>query len=78
MPAKKKSAVQAPLVEQLKSYNENLQFLHKISQQISEKKPLPQLLNDIMESSKLLMGAEASSLLLYDPAASDPVITARR
>lgn len=46
---------------------DELNFLHKISQQISEKKPLPVLLNEIMESSKLLMNAEASSLLLYDP-----------
>lgn len=45
---------------------DNLNFLHKISQKISEIKPLPQLLNEIMESSKLLMNAEASSLLLYD------------
>ena len=46
---------------------DELNFLHKISQKISEKKPLPVLLNEIMESSKLLMHAEASSLLLYEP-----------
>ena len=50
----------------LQSVNENLHFLHTISQKISEKKPLPELMHEIMESSKKLMGAEASSLLLYD------------
>ncbi|NQT25275.1 SpoIIE family protein phosphatase [candidate division KSB1 bacterium] len=53
-------------VQSLQSVNENLQFLHAISQKISEKKPLPELMHEIMESSKELMGAEASSLLLYD------------
>jgi len=43
-----------------------LQFLHSISQDISAMKPLPLLLGEIMESSKILMQAEASSLLLYD------------
>ncbi|MBN2415588.1 SpoIIE family protein phosphatase [bacterium] len=57
---------QADAVAQLQSFNERLRFLHTISQEISSKKPLPRLLSEIMESSKLLMGAEASSLLLYD------------
>ena len=48
---------------------DNLNYLHKISQKISETKPLPELLSEIMESSKQLMNAEASSLLLYDPQA---------
>lgn len=43
-----------------------MQYLHRISQKISEKKPLPRLLKEIMESSKHLLEAEASSLLLYD------------
>lgn len=43
-----------------------LHFLHQISQKISEKKPLSQLLHEIIESSKLLIKAEASSLLLFD------------
>ena len=54
-------------IDDLKLIIDELNFLHKISQQISEKKPLPVLLNEIMESSKLLMNAEASSLLLHDP-----------
>lgn len=44
-----------------------MKLIHRISQKIAEKKPLPNLLNEIMESSKLLMRAEASSLLLYEP-----------
>ncbi len=44
-----------------------MNFLHEISAKISEKKPLPRLLDDIMESSREVMNAEASSLLLYDP-----------
>ena len=55
------------LVQDLQLIIDDLNFLHKISQKISEKKPLPQLLSAIMESSKLLMNAEASSLLLYEP-----------
>ena len=54
-------------VVSLQSMNETLQFLHTLSQKISEKKPLPELMHEIMESSKELMDAEASSLLLYDP-----------
>ncbi len=54
-------------VQELQSMVGELNFLHTISQQISAKKPLPALLNEIMEGSKLLMHAEASSLLLYDP-----------
>ena len=53
--------------EYLQQIIDNLNYLHKISQKISEKKPLPELLTEIMESSKQLMNAEASSLLLYDP-----------
>ncbi|MFO7890363.1 MAG: GAF domain-containing SpoIIE family protein phosphatase [bacterium] len=56
----------AVLVTQLEHFNKKLQFLHQISQQISEKKPISQLLHEIMESSKLLIKAEASSLLLFD------------
>ena len=44
-----------------------LQFLHSVSQKISEKKLLPKLLTEIMETSKRVMDAEASSLLLYEP-----------
>jgi sigma-B regulation protein RsbU (phosphoserine phosphatase) len=54
------------LIHELQCIIDEMKFLHKISQQISEKKPLPRLLNEIMENSKLLMNAEASSLLLYD------------
>lgn len=43
-----------------------LLFFNKISQKILEKKPLAELLNEIINSSKLLLNAEASSLLLYD------------
>ncbi|MCK5148310.1 SpoIIE family protein phosphatase [bacterium] len=57
---------QAKLIEKLQSFNKSLKFLHQISQDISTVKPLSQLLIEIMESSKILMQAEASSLLLYD------------
>lgn len=43
-----------------------MDFLHEVSRRILTIKTLPELLTDIMESSKLLMRAEASSLLLYD------------
>jgi sigma-B regulation protein RsbU (phosphoserine phosphatase) len=56
------------LIRELQCIIDEMKFLHKISQKISEKKPLPRLLSEIMESSKLLMNAEASSLLLYEPA----------
>jgi len=52
----------------LKSMIDRMNYLHIISQKISEKKPLPLLLNEIMESCKLIMNAEASSLLLYESA----------
>lgn len=45
-----------------------LLFFNKISQNILEKKPLTELLKEILDSSKLLLNAEASSLLLYDKA----------
>jgi len=60
------TAAQSLLIEELTSLIDEMKFLHEISQKISEKKPLSRLLRDIMESSKLLMKAEASSLLLYD------------
>ena len=56
------------LVHELQCIIDEMKFLHKISQKISEKTPLASLLSEIMESSKLLMNAEASSLLLYEPA----------
>lgn len=55
------------LIIDLRYFIDEMKFLHKISQQISEKKSFPKLLNEIMESGKLVMNAEASSLLLYDP-----------
>jgi sigma-B regulation protein RsbU (phosphoserine phosphatase) len=41
-------------------------FFKDVSQQIMEKKPLGILLKDIMDGSKTLLNAEASSLLLFD------------
>ncbi|MCB0279945.1 MAG: SpoIIE family protein phosphatase [Calditrichaeota bacterium] len=43
-----------------------MDLLHEISKEISGIKALPELLDDIMTGSKVLMNAEASSLLLYD------------
>ncbi|MDZ4711093.1 MAG: GAF domain-containing SpoIIE family protein phosphatase [bacterium] len=45
-----------------------MSYVTQITQSISEDKPLDVLLNEIMESCKLLMNAEASSLLIYDEA----------
>ncbi len=45
---------------------DRMDFLHSVSQKISEKKALSALLEEIMEESKNVMDAEASSLLLYD------------
>ncbi|MGE0086951.1 MAG: SpoIIE family protein phosphatase [Desulfococcaceae bacterium] len=55
------------LVDDLQYMLHKMNFLHEISGKISEIKPLPNLLSDIMESSRAVMNAEASSLLLYDP-----------
>jgi sigma-B regulation protein RsbU (phosphoserine phosphatase) len=54
-------------LEELQYRCKEMNFLHEISQKISEKKPLSKLLNEIMVSSKTVMNAEASSLLLYNP-----------
>lgn len=43
-----------------------MKYLNKITQSISEIKPLDILLSEIMESCKILMNAEASSLLIYN------------
>lgn len=46
---------------------DQMNLVHEVSMQISERKSLARLLTEIMESSKTVMNAEASSLLLYDP-----------
>ncbi len=46
---------------------DQMNLVHTVSLKISEKKPLGVLLSEIMEGSKTVMNAEASSLLLYDP-----------
>ncbi|MCL4549380.1 MAG: SpoIIE family protein phosphatase [Bacteroidetes bacterium] len=43
-----------------------LNFFEEITQKIFEKKPLEKLLDEIISTSKMLLNAEASSLLLYD------------
>lgn len=50
----------------MQSMIQELNYLHEISQRISEKKNLDLLLREIMESCKVVMNAEASSLLIYD------------
>ena len=45
---------------------QEMNYLHEISQRISEMKSLDQLLNEIIESCKEVLKAEASSLLIYD------------
>lgn len=52
-----------------KNYNgllERINFFRETSQKIMEKKPLDELLNQILETSKLLIPSEASTLLLFD------------
>ncbi len=43
-----------------------INYLQKISQRISEKKSLEELLNELIDSCRDVIKAEASSLLLYD------------
>ena len=60
------------ILEQIQEMNDlqvlvdRMDFLHQVSQKISQKKALSALLQEIMEESKNVMKAEASSLLLYD------------
>lgn len=49
-----------------KNLLQELNYFYEVTRSISEKKPLDILLNEIMESCKELMNAEASSLLMYD------------
>jgi len=51
---------------EMQSLVEEMNYVYEISRRISEKKPLDILLAEIMESCKILMNAEASSLLIYD------------
>lgn len=53
-------------VDELQLFVDRMDFLHSVSQKISQKKSLPMLLQEIMEESKNVLHAEASSLLLYD------------
>lgn len=54
------------VVSEMQSMIQEMNYLHQISQRISEMKSLDVLLLEIMESCKELMNAEASSLLIYD------------
>ncbi len=53
-------------LQEMQNMIQQLNYLQKISQRISEMKSLDVLLFDIMQSCKELMNAEASSLLIYD------------
>jgi sigma-B regulation protein RsbU (phosphoserine phosphatase) len=53
-------------IEQLESMVLELNYLHQVSQRISQKKEIDVLLHEIMESCKEVTNAEASSLLIYD------------
>ncbi|MBN1478634.1 SpoIIE family protein phosphatase [candidate division KSB1 bacterium] len=53
-------------VDDLQLLVDRMDFLHSVSQKISQKKALPLLLQEIMEESKNVLNAEASSLLLYN------------
>jgi sigma-B regulation protein RsbU (phosphoserine phosphatase) len=53
-------------IEQLEGMVQELNYLHQMSQRISEKKDIDVLLHEIMDSCKEITNAEASSLLIYD------------
>lgn len=53
-------------ISEMQSMIQEMNYVHEVSQRISEKKNLDVLLNEIMESCKEVMNAEASSLLMYD------------
>ena len=57
---------QIQYMDDLQVLVDRMDFLHSVSQKISQKKGLALLLKEIMEESKNVMHAEASSLLLYD------------
>lgn len=59
-------AVKTETVDELRQVIREMNFLQEVSRKISETKPLPELMQEIMESSKQVMRAEASSLLLLD------------
>lgn len=53
-------------LESFVASNKKIELLMRINQSISEQRSLPELFSEIMERSKDLMEAEASSLLVYD------------
>lgn len=53
-------------IKELESALNEFELLYEVSQKLSEKKELSILLEEIIESSKIIMKAEASSLLIYD------------
>ena len=53
-------------ISQLERTVRDLNYLHRVSQKVSEVKEIDKLLNEIMESCKEVTNAEASSLLIYD------------
>ncbi|MBN2384951.1 SpoIIE family protein phosphatase [bacterium] len=54
------------MTDNSKAMLDKMNFLHAVSQTLSEQKPLPRLLHEIIESSKKVMNAEACSLLIHD------------
>lgn len=60
------SRVSSGSINELKEIIRELNFLQEIGRKISETKPFPQLMQEIMESSKIVMRAEAGSILLKD------------
>lgn len=54
-----------PKEESIQELLKEINYFSEVTRRISEKKPLDELLNEIMESCKELMNAEASSLMIY-------------
>lgn len=54
-------------VSDMESMIQEMNYVAEITLRISERMSLDELLTEIMESSKILVNAEASSLLIYDP-----------
>ncbi len=63
---KKTTKKTPPLTKEHNATIKRLKFVQAISQKISEKKPLRKLLDEIIDSCKTLLNAEAASLLLFD------------
>lgn len=54
---------------------QKLQLLMKLTAQINSRRELGEILKEIMNAAKIIMEAEASSLLIYDPEADELILS---